>query len=60
MLAAIKEANSSEGKMIMDKLHSMEFSGALGKVKLTKRGCDNSALCHLDHKDGKFAEYWKP
>jgi branched-chain amino acid transport system substrate-binding protein len=50
MLAAIKEANSSEGKIIMDKLHRMEFSGALGKIKLTKRGCNFSTLCHLDYK----------
>jgi len=61
MLAAIKEAKSSEGKMIMDKLHSMEFSGALGKVKFDEKG-DVTAAPYVIWitKDGKFAEYWKP
>ena len=61
MLAAIREANSSEGKMIMDKLHSMEFSGALGKVKFDEKGDVTTAPYVIwITKGGKFAEYWKP
>jgi len=61
MLAAIKEANSTEGVKIMEKLHSMEFSGALGKIKFDEKG-DVTAAPYVVWvtKDGKFMEYWKP
>ena len=61
MLTAIKEANSSEGKMIMDKLHSMEFSGALGMIKFDEKG-DVTAAPYVIWitKNGKFVEHWKP
>jgi branched-chain amino acid transport system substrate-binding protein len=61
MLTAIKEANSPEGKLIMDKLHSMEFRGALGMIKFDGKG-DVTAAPYVIWitKDGKFAEYWKP
>lgn len=61
MLAAVKEANSAEGNLIMDKLHSMEFSGALGMIKFDKQGDVTAAPYVLwITKNGKFAEYWKP
>ncbi|MBS1126501.1 MAG: livK [Nitrospirae bacterium] len=61
MLTAIKEANTTEGKLIMDKLHSMEFSGALGTIKFNEKG-DVTAAPYVIWvtKDGKFVEYWKP
>jgi branched-chain amino acid transport system substrate-binding protein len=61
MLAAIKEANSTEGKLIMEKLHSMEFSGALGMIKFDARG-DVTAAPYVVWitKGGKFMESWKP
>jgi branched-chain amino acid transport system substrate-binding protein len=61
MLAAIKEANSSEGKLITDKLHSMEFNGALGMIKFDGKG-DVTAEPYVIWvtKNGKFVEYWKP
>lgn len=61
MLAAVREANSAEGNLIMDKLHSMEFSGALGMIKFDKQGDVTAAPYVLwITKNGKFAEYWKP
>jgi branched-chain amino acid transport system substrate-binding protein len=61
MLAAIKEANSTEGKVIMEKLHSMEFTGALGKIKFDEKGDVTSAPYVIwITKDGRFVEYWKP
>lgn len=61
MLNAMKEANSAEGKLIMGKLHSMEFNGALGTIKFNEKG-DVTAVPYVIWitKDGKFAEYWKP
>jgi len=61
MLTAIKEANTTEGKLIMDKLHSMEFSGALGTIKFNEKG-DVTAAPYVIWvtKGGKFVEYWKP
>jgi len=61
MLAAIKEAKSTEGKLIMEKLHSMKFSGALGMIKFDEKG-DVTAAPYVVWvtKDGKFMEYWKP
>jgi branched-chain amino acid transport system substrate-binding protein len=61
MLTAIKEANSTDGKAIMDKLHSMEFSGALGAIKFDGKGdVTSTSYVIWITKDGKFTEYWKP
>ncbi len=61
MLTAIKEANTTEGKAIIDKLHSMEFSGALGKIRFDEKG-DVTVAPYVVWitKNGKFEEYWKP
>jgi branched-chain amino acid transport system substrate-binding protein len=61
LLTAIKEANTTEGTAVIEKLHSMEFSGALGKIKFTKKGdVAGSPYVVWITKNGKFEEYWKP
>ncbi|MDI6800614.1 MAG: branched-chain amino acid ABC transporter substrate-binding protein [Thermodesulfovibrionales bacterium] len=61
MLSAIKEANTTEGKAVIEKLHSMEFSGSFGKIKFTDKGdvADSPYVVWIT-KNGKFEEYWKP
>lgn len=61
LLTAIKEAGTTDGKMITEKMHSMEFSGALGKIKFTEKGdVSQSPYVVWITKNGKFVEYWKP
>jgi len=61
MLKAIEAAGTTDGKAIMDKLHSLEFSGALGNLKFDEKG-DITVAPYVVWitKDGKFVEYWKP
>lgn len=61
MLKAIEAAKTTDGKAIMDMLHSMEFSGALGNIKFDSKG-DVTIAPYVVWitKDGKFAEHWKP
>ena len=61
MLKAIEAAGSTDGKAIIDKLHSMEFSGAFGKIKFDDKG-DVTVAPYVVWitKGGKFVEYWKP
>jgi ABC-type branched-subunit amino acid transport system substrate-binding protein len=45
----------------MDKLHSMEFSGALGKTRFDDKGdVTGSPYVVWITKDGKFIEFWRP
>lgn len=61
MLNAIKEAGSTDGKAVIGKLRSLEFSGALGKIKFNEKGdVTLSPYIVWITKDGKFEEYWKP
>ncbi|MEW6109206.1 MAG: branched-chain amino acid ABC transporter substrate-binding protein [Nitrospirota bacterium] len=61
MLSAIKEAGSTDGKTVIGKLHSMEFFGALGRIKFDEKGdVTNSPYVIWITRDGKFVEYWKP
>jgi branched-chain amino acid transport system substrate-binding protein len=61
LLNAIKEAKSTEGTVIIDKLHSMEFEVALGKIKFDTRGdVTTSPYVVWITKGGKFVEYLKP
>ncbi len=61
MLKAIEAAGKTDGKAIMDKLHSMEFSGALGNLKFDVKGdVTVSPYVVWITKGGKFVEYWKP
>lgn len=61
MITAIKEAGTKDGKAIIEKLHSMEFSGAVGKIKFDEKG-DVTVAPYVVWitKNGKFEEYWKP
>jgi len=61
MLTAIKEAGTKDGKAIIEKLHSMEFNGAVGKIKFDEKG-DVTVAPYVVWitKNGKFEEYWKP
>ena len=61
ILTAIKEANSTEGGSIIDKLHSIEFNGAFGKIRFDSKGDVTVAPYVLwITKGGKFEECWKP
>jgi branched-chain amino acid transport system substrate-binding protein len=61
MLTAIKEAGTKDGKTITDKLHSMEFNSAVGKIKFDDKG-DVTVAPYVVWitKNGKFEEFWKP
>jgi branched-chain amino acid transport system substrate-binding protein len=61
LLTAIKEANSTEGKSVIDKLHSLEFHVALGDIKFDAKG-DVAVSPYIVWitKGGKFEEYWRP
>jgi len=61
LLAAIKDAGTTEGKTVIDKLHTMEFPGALGKIKFNEKGdVTVSPYVVWITKGGKFEEYWRP
>lgn len=61
LLTAIKEAGTADGKAVIDKLHSLEFSGALGKIRFDEKG-DVTVAPYVIWitRDGKFVEYWRP
>ncbi len=61
LLSAIKAANSTDGKAIIEKLHSMEFDVALGKIRFNEKGdVTVSPYVVWITRGGKFVEYWKP
>lgn len=61
LFTAIKESGSTGGKAVIEKLHSMEFPAALGKIRFDDKG-DVTVAPYVIWitKDGKFAEHWKP
>lgn len=60
-LTAMKEAGTKDGRAITDKLHSLEFSGALGKIKFSEKGDVTTAPYVVwITREGKFVEHWKP
>jgi branched-chain amino acid transport system substrate-binding protein len=60
LFTAIKDAGTGEGKAVIDKLHSTEFSGALGKIKFNAKGdVTVSPYVVWVTREGKFVEYWK-
>jgi branched-chain amino acid transport system substrate-binding protein len=61
LLTAIKEAKTTEGKAVIDKLHSIEFISATGKIKFDSKG-DVTVAPYVVWitKNGKFEEYRKP
>ncbi len=61
LLTAIKEAGSTDGKAISQKLHELEFKGALGDIKFDQKGdVVKSPYVVWITRKGKFEEYWKP
>lgn len=61
LFAAIKEANTTDGKIISERLHSMTFSGALGAISFDEKGdVAKSPYIVWTAKDGKFVEFWRP
>lgn len=61
MLTAIANAQTAEGDKIVDRLHSMEFSGAMGGIKFDEKG-DVTVAPYVVWvtTGGKFVEKWKP
>ena len=61
LLSAMKEAGTTDGKTVIEKLHSMEFSTSFGKTRFTEKGDVLQAPYVVwTTKDGKFEEFWKP
>jgi branched-chain amino acid transport system substrate-binding protein len=61
LLNAIKEAGTVDGKRISEKLHEIEFKGALGDIKFDQKGdVVKSPYVVWITKNGKFEEYWRP
>lgn len=61
LFTAIREAGSAEGNKVIDRLHSLEFSGALGGLKFNEKG-DVTVASYVVWitRDGKFIEHWRP
>lgn len=61
LFSAIRDAGTTEGKAVMEKLHSTEFSGALGKIRFNEKGdvTVSPYVVWITH-EGKFTEYWRP
>jgi len=61
LLTAIKDANSTEGAKIIEKLHATDFTGAVGKIKFDDKG-DVTVAPYVVWitKGGRFVEHWKP
>lgn len=61
LITAVKEAGTTDNNRVIEKLHSVEFTGALGKIKFDEKGDVTSAPYVVwITKDGKFNEYWRP
>ncbi len=61
LITAIRDAGSVDGKSLEEKLHTTEFSGAVGGIKFDEKG-DVTASPYVVWvtRNGKFSEYWKP
>ena len=60
LLAAIKDAGTTDGRAVIGKLHSQEFSGALGKIRFDEKGdVTVSPYVVWITKNGRFSE-WRP
>ncbi len=61
LFTAIKEAGTAEGRAVAEKLHSSEFSGALGKIRFDEKGDVTASLYVVwITREGQFIEYWRP
>lgn len=61
LVAAIKEAGTTDGKAVNEKLHALDFSGALCRIRFNEKG-DVTVASYVVWvaKDGKFVEFWRP
>ncbi|MCI0469600.1 MAG: branched-chain amino acid ABC transporter substrate-binding protein [Nitrospirae bacterium] len=61
LIAAVKDAGKTDGKAVIEKLHSLEFRGSFGRIKFTEKGdvADSPYVVWIT-KNGRFEEYWKP
>lgn len=61
LFTAMREAQSTEGKALAEKIHSLEFSGSMGKIRFTDKG-DVAVAPYVVWitRSGKFVEHWKP
>lgn len=61
LLTAAKSAGTTDGAALIEKLHSLEFPGALGAIRFTEKGnVSHAPYLVWITKNGKFVEYWKP
>ena len=61
LLAAIKDAGSTDGKTVSGVIHAREFSGALGRIRFDEKGdVTVSPYVVWITKDGRFREYERP
>ena len=60
LLKAVKEAGTTDGNSVIQKIHSLEFSGALGRIRFDDKGDVTEAPYVVwITKDGKFTEHWR-
>jgi len=61
LLTAIKEAGTTEGGPVIERLHGLEFPGATGAIKFDAKGDVTKAPYIVwITKGGDFKEYWRP
>lgn len=61
MLTAVQAANTTEGGAVIEKLHAMEFDGALGRIRFDEKGdVTVSPYVVWITKGGRFTEHWRP
>ncbi len=61
LFTAIKDAGGVDGKALTEKLHTAEFTGAMGKIRFDEKGdVTVSPYVVWIAKNGKYGEYWKP
>jgi branched-chain amino acid transport system substrate-binding protein len=61
LLTAIQASNSTNGKAIIDALHSLDFNVALGRIKFDEKGdVTISPYVVWTTRNGKYEEFWKP
>lgn len=61
LLSAVKEANTTDGQVVSEKMHSMSHDGALGTIQFNEKG-DVTVSPYIVWivRNGTFVEYWKP
>jgi branched-chain amino acid transport system substrate-binding protein len=60
LLKAVKEAGTTEGNQVIQKIRSLEFNGALGRIRFDDKGdVIEAPYVVWIAKDGRFSEYWR-